>query len=44
MIAIEKKCRIDLNKPIYIGTSKLDLSKVLMQNIHYKSYQKWICW
>ena len=28
--AIKKeKCRINLNKPIYIGTSILDLSKVL---------------
>ena len=35
-IAIKKeKCRINLNKPIYIGTSILDLSKVLMQDFNY---------
>ena len=35
-VAIEKeKCRINLNKPIYIGTSTLDLGKVLIQDFHY---------
>ena len=30
-IAIRKeKCRINLNKPIYIGAATLDLNKVLM--------------
>ena len=27
----KEKCRINLNKPIYIGTIILDLCKVLMQ-------------
>ena len=31
----EGKCRINLNKPIYIGTSRLDLSKVLIQDFNY---------
>ena len=31
----KEKCRIYLNKPIYIGTRILDLSKVLMQDFHY---------
>ena len=35
-IAIEKeKCRINLNKTIYIKRSILDLSKVLMQDFQY---------
>ena len=35
--AIEKeKCRINLKKPIYIGSSILHLSKGLMQDFHYK--------
>lgn len=35
-IAIEKEqCRINLKKPIYIGTSTLDISKVLMQDFQY---------
>ena len=35
-IAIEKeKYRINFNKPIYIGTSILDLCKVLMPKFHY---------
>ena len=35
-IAIEKeKCRKNLNKPVYIGTSILNLSKILMQDFHY---------
>ena len=35
-IVMEKeKCRTNLNKPIYIGTNMLDLSKVLMQDLHY---------
>ena len=39
-IAIEKeKCRINLNKPICIGTRILDLVKVLMQDFQY-SYIK----
>ena len=34
-IAIKKQtCKINLNKPIYIGASILDLSKVLPQNFH----------
>ena len=28
-------CRINLNKPIYIGISIIDLRKVLMQDFHY---------
>ena len=32
---LSEKCRINLNKPIYFGTSILDLSKVLMQDFHY---------
>ena len=35
IITINKEndnCRINLNKPIYLGTSILDLSKVLMQD------------
>ena len=35
-----KECRIDLNKPIYIGTSILDLSKVLIQDFHYDYIKK----
>ena len=36
VIAIEKeKCTKNLKKPIYIGTKKLDLCKVLMQVFHY---------
>ena len=31
----KKKCRINLNKPICTETSKLDLSKILMQDFHY---------
>ena len=31
----KENCSINLYKPIYIGTSILDLSKVLMQNFHY---------
>ena len=31
---IEKR-RINLNKPIYIGTNVLDLSKVSMHGFHY---------
>ena len=31
----KKKCIINPNKPTYIGTSRLVLSKVLMQNFHY---------
>ena len=39
-IAIKKeKCRINLNKPTYIGTSILDLCKVLMKDFH-NSYIK----
>ena len=39
-IAIEKqKCSLNLNKPICIGTSILDLSKVLMQS-HYYNFIK----
>ena len=35
-IAIEKeKCRINLNRPTYVGTSILDLSKVIMQLFDY---------
>ena len=35
-VAIKKeKCRINLDKPIYIGTNILDLSKVLMQDFDY---------
>ena len=35
-IAIEKeKCRIDPNESIHIGTSILDVSKILMQDFHY---------
>ena len=35
-IAIEKeKFRVNLNKSIYIGTSILDLSTVLMLDLHY---------
>ena len=35
-IAFKKeKCRINLNQTIYIGTSILDLSKVLMQDFYY---------
>ena len=32
---LSKKCRINLNKPIYNWTGILDLSKVLMQVFHY---------
>ena len=36
ILAIEKeKCRINLNKPIYIETGILDLSKLLMQDFHH---------
>ena len=35
-IAIEKeKCKINLNKVIYIGTRIFDLNKALMQDFHY---------
>ena len=35
-IATEKeKRRINLNKPIYVGTTILDLSKILMRDFHY---------
>ena len=35
-MAIEKeKFRINFNKPIYIGTNTLDLSKLLIQDFHY---------
>ena len=35
-VAIKKeKCRINLDKPIYIGTNILDLSKVLVQDFDY---------
>ena len=37
-IAIEtEKCIINLNEPLYIGTSILDLSKVLMYDFHYNN-------
>ena len=32
---LARKCRINLNKPIYIGIIILDLSKILMQGFHY---------
>ena len=35
-VAIEKEtCTINLDKPIYIERSILDLNKVLMQDFHY---------
>ena len=35
MATEKEKGRINVNKPIYIGTSILDLSKILMQYFHY---------
>ena len=35
MVIEKEKCRINLNKPKYVGTSILDLSKVLMQDLQY---------
>ena len=38
-IAIEKdKCRTNFNRTIYIGTSILDQSKILMQDFHKYIY------
>ena len=35
-IAVEKeKCRVNLNKTIYIGASIINLSKVLIQDFHH---------
>ena len=31
----ERKSRVNLNKPIHIGTSGLNLSKILMKDFHY---------
>ena len=39
----KKRSRINLNKPIYIRASILDLSKVLIEDVHY-SYIKWKIW
>ena len=35
VVTIEKKCRINPNKPAYMGTSILHLSKILMQDFYY---------
>lgn len=36
----KEKRRINLNKPIHIGTSILDFSKILMQDFHYHFIKK----
>jgi hypothetical protein len=35
------KKKLRLNKPIYIGTAILDISKTLMYDFHYNSVKKW---
>ncbi|GFS82384.1 uncharacterized protein TNCV_4137441 [Trichonephila clavipes] len=36
LVSIERKVSLSLNRPIYIGFSILDISKILMYNFHYK--------
>lgn len=31
-----KKCSITLNRPLYVGTAVLDISKLIVYNFHYK--------
>ena len=38
----EEKCRIKLNKPIYMGASTLGLIKILIQDLYYQ-YTKNYC-